>query len=134
LGGKKLPQWHGDRNKKKISGGIKKSYRGKRSFEMGSEAAETELGSTVKKRTRRRGGITKIKLLSDEYINVTDPTTNKTVKTKIIRVLRNPVNVDYDRRKIITKSAIIETSLGDAVVTSHPGQDGLINAVLLPKS
>jgi small subunit ribosomal protein S8e len=49
-------------------------------------------------------------------------------------VLRNPVNIDYDRRKIITKSTIIETSFGEAVVTSHPGQDGLINAILVKQS
>jgi small subunit ribosomal protein S8e len=36
------------------------------------------------------------------------------------------------RRNIITKGAVIKTELGDAKVTNRPGQDGLINAVLLP--
>ncbi|MHA2408331.1 MAG: 30S ribosomal protein S8e [Candidatus Ranarchaeia archaeon] len=84
--------------------------------------------------TRRRGGVKKIKLLRDEYANVADPSTRTTERAKIIRVLRNPVNIDYDRRKIITKSTIIETSFGEAVVTSHPGQDGLINAILVKQS
>ncbi|HDN05822.1 MAG TPA: 30S ribosomal protein S8e, partial [Candidatus Bathyarchaeota archaeon] len=46
-------------------------------------------------------------------------------------VIRNPANVDYDRRGVITKGAIIETSLGLARVTSRPGQNGVINAVLI---
>jgi len=44
--------------------------------------------------------------------------------------LRNPSNRDYDRKGIITKGAIIETELGLAVVTSRPGQEGVINALL----
>ena len=71
----------------------------------------------------------------DNVILVDDLSSDKTIeRAKIIRVLRNPVNIDYDRRKIITKSTIIETSLGEAVVTSHPGQDGLINAILVTQS
>jgi len=128
-----LPQWHGDLNKRKISGGKKRRYRGKKAFEIGGEATETELGTETKKTVRKRGGTKKTKLLSGMYANVTNPSSRKTERTKVIRVLSNSVNVDYDRRKILTKSAIIETALGEAVVTSRPGQDGLINAVLLTK-
>jgi small subunit ribosomal protein S8e len=39
--------------------------------------------------------------------------------------------LDLQRRAIITKGAIIETSKGNARVTSRPGQCGIINAVLL---
>jgi small subunit ribosomal protein S8e len=39
--------------------------------------------------------------------------------------------VDYDRRGVITKGAEIETSLGIARVTSRPGNDGVINAILI---
>ena len=46
-------------------------------------------------------------------------------------MVKNPANVDYDRRGIITKGTIIETSLGTAKVTSRPGQNGIINAVLI---
>jgi small subunit ribosomal protein S8e len=48
-----------------------------------------------------------------------------------MRVVKNPTNIDYDRRGVITKSAVIETSLGLARVTSRPGQQGIINAVLI---
>ncbi len=126
-----MTQWHGDRNKRKITGGRKWAYRGKRTFEMGREAVETELGDTVKKIMRGKGGQMKKKLLKAEYANVADPSSRRIERVKIIGVLRNPVNIDYDRRNIITKSAIIETSLGEAVVTSRTGQDGVINAVLL---
>ncbi|MFB6184110.1 MAG: 30S ribosomal protein S8e, partial [Haloarculaceae archaeon] len=43
----------------------------------------------------------------------------------------NPSNPNYARRNIITKGAIIETSEGRARVTSRPGQDGQVNAVLV---
>jgi len=39
--------------------------------------------------------------------------------------------VDFDRRRILTRGAIIDTRLGEAVVTSRPGQDGIVNALLL---
>ncbi|MCE4622698.1 MAG: 30S ribosomal protein S8e, partial [Desulfurococcales archaeon] len=32
---------------------------------------------------------------------------------------------------IIVKGAIIETTEGKAIVTSRPGQDGVVNAVLI---
>ncbi|MGQ9530518.1 MAG: 30S ribosomal protein S8e [Candidatus Bathycorpusculaceae bacterium] len=123
--------WHGDLHKKKPSGGRKRAYRRKRKFEEGRFPAETILGETKKKIVKGRGRTTKIKALSDKYACVTDPKSGKTEKVEIIRVAKNPVNIDYDRRGVITKGAIIETSLGLARVTSRPGQDGIINAVLL---
>src|SRR5881396_3099319 len=58
----------------------------------------------------------------------------KSSKSKLLRVIRNPANVDYQRRGVITKGAIVETELGQARVTSRPGQDGVINAILLEKT
>lgn len=129
-----MTQWHGDKKKRKMSGGRRKRSRGKRSFEMGNEAIETELGGRAQKIVRSRGGNKKIKLVREEYANVTSSSSRRTERAKIIRVLKNPVNADYDRRNIITKSTIIETSIGEAIVTSRTGQDGLINAVLLGKT
>ncbi len=73
----------------------------------------------------------KIKILSDKYANVTDPKTGKTEKIEITRVVRNPANIDYDRRGVITRGAIVETPLGQARVTSRPGQTGILNAILV---
>lgn len=46
-------------------------------------------------------------------------------------VVDNPSNVNYARRNIITKGSIIDTSAGRARVTSRPGQDGQVNAVVV---
>ncbi|MDH5374220.1 MAG: 30S ribosomal protein S8e [Candidatus Bathyarchaeota archaeon] len=122
--------WHGDLKKRKPSGGRKRSYRRKRKFEKGSFPAETMLGEPKRKVERERGGNTRIKILSDKYACVTDPKSGKTEKVEVVRVVKNPANVDYDRRGVITKGAIIETPKGLARVTSRPGQNGIINAVL----
>ena len=53
------------------------------------------------------------------------------MKTQILSVIENRASADYDRRRIITKGAIIKTKLGDAKVTSRPGQTSVINAVLM---
>jgi small subunit ribosomal protein S8e len=123
--------WHGTLHKKKPSGGRKRAYRRKRKFEEGRFPAETILGAQKKKIVRGRGRTMKIKVLSDTNVCVTDPKSGKTEKTAITRVVKNPVNADYDRRGVITKGTMIETSLGLARVTSRPGQDGIINAVLV---
>jgi small subunit ribosomal protein S8e len=125
--------WHGSLRKRKRTGGRKRAYRVKRNFEKGSFPAETTLGEPKRRNTRGHGGKTKIKVLSDKYASVTDPKSGKTEKTEILRVVRNKANVDYNRRGVITKGAEIETSLGLARVTSRPGGDGIINAVLIGK-
>jgi small subunit ribosomal protein S8e len=125
--------WHGDLHKKKPSGGRKRAYRMKRRFEGGAFPAETLLGEPKRKIVRTHGGSLKVKVVKEKNACVTNPTTGKTEKAEITRVVRNPSNIDYSRRGVITKGTIIETSLGLARVTSRPGQDGLINAVLVEK-
>ena len=73
----------------------------------------------------------KIAALSINTVNVTDPATGKSQKTEIRSVVKNPANVDYQRRGVITKGAVVETPLGQAIVTSRPGQHGVVNAILL---
>jgi small subunit ribosomal protein S8e len=123
--------WHGNLHKKKSSGGRKRAYRIKRKFEEGRFPAETILGGTKKKTVKGRGNTTKIKVLSDKYACVTNLKSGKTEKIEIARVVKNLANIDYNRRGVITKGAVIETPLGLARVTSRPGQDGVINAVLI---
>jgi small subunit ribosomal protein S8e len=117
--------------KKKPSGGRKRAYRKKRRFELGSFPAETALGELKRKTVRGRGGTQKLKILSNNQVCVTDPKTRKTERVEIARVSKNPANVDYNRRGVITKGAIIETSLGLARITSRPGQNGMLFAVLI---
>jgi len=125
--------WHGTLHKKKLSGGTKRAYRKKRKFEKGSFPTETTLGETKKKLSRGHGKNPKMQLLSAAQANISDPTTGKTQKAEIIRVVKNPANADYDRRGVMTKGALIETPIGTAKVTSRPGQNGVVNAILIPK-
>lgn len=123
--------WHGNLQKKKLTGGRKRMNRGKRKYEQGTYPAETTLGEPKRKSTRGFGGNTKIKLLTEKYASVTDVKSGKTEKAEILRVIKNRANVDYNRRGVITKGAEIETSIGTARVTSRPGNDGVINAILI---
>lgn len=117
--------------KRKPSGGRKRVYRRKRRFELGSFPAETMLGELKRKIAKGRGGTRKLKVLSDKQVCVTDLKTGKTQRVDITRVARNPANIDYDRRGVITKGAIVETSLGGARISSRPGQHGMLNAILI---
>ncbi|MDH5794581.1 MAG: 30S ribosomal protein S8e [Candidatus Bathyarchaeota archaeon] len=123
--------WHGDLHKKKRTGGRKRSPRKKRRFETGSFPTETIVGEPKTKVERGRGGNLKVRLVKTNQVNVSDPLTGETKKVEILRVLRNPANVDYDRRDVMTKGALLETPLGTARVTSRPGQSGVLNAILI---
>ena len=72
-----------------------------------------------------------MRALAVDTVNVTDPATGKSQKTEIRGVVKNPANVDYQRRGVITKGAVLDTPLGQAIVTSRPGQHGAVNAVLI---
>ena len=125
--------WHGHLFKRKLTGGRKRAYRVKRKFEEGSYPAETTLGEPRARSPRGKGGTIKTKALSAKFASVTDPKTGKTQRTQILRVIKNPANVDYNRRGVITKGAEIETELGTARVTSRPGKDGIVNGVITGK-
>lgn len=43
----------------------------------------------------------------------------------------NPANPNYVRRSLLTKGTVIATEEGEAVITSRPGQDGVVNAKLI---
>ncbi len=117
---------------KKITGGKKRPHRKPRKYELGSFPTETKLAERDEREVDRVfGGNVKVRLKYASYANVLDPKTNKWSKVRIIRVLEVPANRDYARRGIIVKGAIIETEIGKARVVSRPGQDGVINAILV---
>jgi small subunit ribosomal protein S8e len=122
---------HSSLYKRKLTGGKKRAYRTKKVYESGGYPAETILGESKRKISRTKGGNSKVKVLTEKFASVTDPKTNTTAKTEIVRVVSNGANVDYNRRGVITKGAKIETKLGLAQVTSRPGNDGVVNAVLV---
>ena len=121
------------RDLKKPSGGRKRPHRKtKPKALMGRPPTETTLGAEeLRRRIRVRGGNYKVRLVKALYANVTIPSQGITKRVRILRVVENPVNQDYSRRGVITRGAIIDTELGRARVTSRPGQDGVINALLL---
>lgn len=118
---------------RKYTGGRKIAMRSRRKFEIDRYPNEAIIGSNLKVTRRVRGDNSKMALKTVEFVNVSN-FEKKTVKSKILRVIKNAANKDYERRGVITKGAIIETELGMAIVVSRPGQVGLINAVELKKN
>jgi small subunit ribosomal protein S8e len=119
------------RSKRKYTGKKYKYFRKKRKRELERPTIDTQIGAEKKKKQRVMGGNYKLKLFSGQYINVTDKATNKTSRVRILGFESNAASKDINRRHILTKGAIVETELGNARITSRPGQVGLLNGVLL---
>jgi small subunit ribosomal protein S8e len=116
---------------KKYTGGRLNPSRMRRKSEIDRYPNEPVLGKENKIVIRRvRGKNLKLAVKNIDFINVNDTHNKKTIKTKIIRVLENPANKDYERRGVLSKGALVETELGIARVVSRPGQHGSMNAIL----
>ena len=122
--------WQGE-SKRKPTGGRLVASHGKRKFEIGREKQFTRIGEQTLKQYRGAGGSVKVGMLNAQYANVVDRKTNTVKKVKILTVKSNPSDPNYVQRNIMNKGATISTEIGDAVITSRPGQDGAVNAVLL---
>jgi small subunit ribosomal protein S8e len=131
----KLLSYYQGNDLKKPSGGYRpRPYKVKRKCLGGGPPTMTKLGTEDRiKITRDYGGTRKVRLLEAATANVYIPDEKRCVKVKILRVLETPSNPELARRGVIVKGAVIETEIGKAVVTSRPGQDGVINAVLVEK-
>ncbi len=125
-----MAQWHGV-SKRKPSGGRKRMNRGKRRTEISSEKQYAVLGDAKRKKYRKTGASTQVKVLSDDVINVNNPEDGTTKSIKFSTVSNNPSNPNYVRRNILTKGAVVETELGKVRISSRPGQDGVINGTLI---
>jgi small subunit ribosomal protein S8e len=119
---------HG-RSPRKRTGGRRRPIHKKRKHQLGSSPTETRVGEVRLKTVQTRGGNTKVRALQTNVASVADG--DSVVQADVEGVERNDANPNYARRNIVTKGAIIETSEGLARVTSRPGQDGQINAVLV---
>lgn len=117
------------RSKRKRTGGRRVRSHKKKRHQLGNEPTETTIGEPRFRTVDARGGDTKIQALSTNTAQVADG--EETVTAEIEDVTENPSNVNYVRRNIITKGAVIETSAGKARVTSRPGQTGQVSAVVL---
>src|SRR3989442_2529220 len=121
-------------HKKKATGGIKRPWRGKRAYEAGGEPVETTLGKVKQRRVGIRGGAQKIKLASADWAVVTDKSTGKSSKSKLLRVVKNPANVDYQRRGGINRGGDIGTGQGEDRVAPSPRQGRAINTFPLSQA
>ena len=113
-------------------GKITKAHK-KRKYAIGREAAETAIGDDKKRIIRTKGDGIKLRLTAARYANVIIE--KKPVKCEILTVAENPADKDFVRRNIITKGAVLKAKMPDGKevnlkVTSRPGQDGVINAIL----
>jgi len=118
---------------RKYTGGRKIAMRSRRKYEIDRYPNEAIVGSNVKVTRRVRGDNNKTALKTVEFANVSNLEEKKTTNSKILRVIKNTANKDYERRGVISKGTLIETELGLARVVSRPGQVGVINAVLQKK-
>jgi len=114
----------------KITGGRRVPLRIRRKYETDRYPNEPVNGAQVTVTRRVRGDNKKTALKTIDFVNLATGEA-KVKKTKIIKVLENATNNDYKRRGIITKGAILETAEGKCRVVSKPGQNGIVNAILL---
>jgi len=123
-------QWQG-RSVRKPTGGRYHTSQGKKRSEIGRAPAETHIGEERKKIVRTYGGNQKVRALRVDFATVANPATGETRKAKIEAVEANSANPNYVRRSLLTRGAIIRTDAGRARIVSRPGQDGVVNAVLI---
>lgn len=119
---------HG-RSPRKRTGGRRRPIHKKKKHQLGNSPTETRIGDRELKTVEGRGGTTKVRAMQTDVASVSDG--GDVVSAEIEDVVENSSNPNYVRRNIVTKGAIIETSEGRARVTSRPGQDGQVNAVLV---
>ncbi len=122
--------WQG-RSKRKPSGGRLRPLRKKRKQEIAREPYLPAVGATTWKTLRVRGGNTKVAILAGNTINVLDPKSRTSKRGTIQTVNANPANPNYVQRNILTKGAVVLTDLGRVRITSRPGQDGVLNGILV---
>jgi len=123
-------QWQGE-SVRKVTGGRRRPAAMKRRTEIGLAPADTHIGEDRTRVIRTFGGNEKVRALRASFANVTNPTSGETKKVKIETVEKNTANPNYVRRNLLTKGAVIKTEIGHARITSRPGQDGIINALLI---
>ncbi len=117
--------------KRKPSGGRRIASRSRRKFEIDRYPSEAGVGTNIIDTRRTRGNNSKSSIKTVQTVNVTDPSSRRTTKLRIKNVTKNPANKDYERRGVVSRGALLETDEGTARVVSRPGQDGIVNAILV---
>ena len=113
----------------KITGGRRHVLRSRRKYDIDRFPNEALIGEqiTITRKVRGKNAKTSIKTIDSVNLAID----SKVKRVKIIKVLENATNNDYQRRGIISKGAILETEEGKCRVVSRPGQHGTVNAILV---
>ncbi|NWJ21046.1 30S ribosomal protein S8e [Marine Group I thaumarchaeote] len=113
----------------KITGGRRHVLRSRRKYEIDRFPNEALIGDQITITRKVRGKNTKVAIKTIDSVNLA--LDSKIKRVKIIKVLENATNNDYQRRGVISKGAILETEEGKCRVVSRPGQHGTVNAILV---
>ena len=113
----------------KITGWRRHPLRTRRKYEIDRFPNEPIIGEEVTVTRKVRGKNLKTSIKTIDFVNLA--INSEVKKVKIIRVLENATNNDYQRRGVISKGAVLETKEGKCRVVSRPGQHGVVNAILV---
>jgi len=113
----------------KVTGGRRHPLRSRRKYEIDRFPNEAIIGEQITITRKVRGKNVKTAIKTIDSVNLAID--SKIKRVKIIKVLENATNNDYQRRGIISKGAILETEAGKCRVVSRPGQHGTVNAILV---
>ena len=113
----------------KVTGGRRHPLRSRRKYEIDRFPNEALIGEQITITRKVRGKNVKTSIKTIDSVNLAID--SKIKRVKIIKVLENATNNDYQRRGIISKGAILETEEGKCRVVSRPGQHGTVNAILV---
>ena len=113
----------------KITGGRRRPLRSRKKHETNRFPNEALIGEQITITRKVRGKNVKTAIKTIGTVNLVIDSKAKIIK--ILKVLENATNNDYQRRGIISKGAILETAEGKCRVMSRPGQHGVVNAVLI---
>jgi|TARA_Y100001949_G_scaffold10163_1_gene7557 small subunit ribosomal protein S8e len=113
----------------KITGGRRRPLRSRKKHETNRFPNEALVGEQITVTRKVRGKNVKTAIKTIDTVNLVID--SKAKRIKILKVLENATNNDYQRRGIISKGAILETAEGKCRVMSRPGQHGVVNAVLI---
>ncbi|KYK27168.1 hypothetical protein AYK26_00545 [Euryarchaeota archaeon SM23-78] len=119
------------RSKRKQTGARYKSACPKRLHQKGSLPTNTKIGKRDARSSKTKSSGSKTRLLFADKLNLFDPSTRKHSIEDIKTVLENPANRHFVRRNILTRGTVVETDKGKARITGRPGQEGMVNAVLI---
>jgi small subunit ribosomal protein S8e len=122
--------WQG-RSTRRATGGRYRPSRGKKRTEIGSVPTDTHIGEDRRRKIRTFGGNLKVRAMRAKFANVANRSTGEMKRALIETVEENVANPNYVRRNLLTRGAVIRTEVGHARIISRPGQDGVINAVLI---